>query len=326
MASGITLVVTDGASRVAEECPSIQAAVDAAPPSGATIFLGPGEYREKIFIDKPGLRLVGSGRDRTLIRWDDAAGKPFAGGGLTGTFRSYTLYAGGEDFSVSDLTIANDAGRGPGIGQAIAAYVDARRARFSRCNFLGRQDTLFLGPLPPSPRIPGSFVGPGEFRPRIQGRHLFEDCLVEGDVDFIFGSGAALFLRCELRSLALPPGEAGYITAASTPEGSEHGFYFLDCELTGDAAQGTVFLGRPWRPFAQTVFLRCRLGGHIAPAGWSDWSDASDRASVRYAEGHNEGAGASPGSRSPWARVLDEAETEALAGSLACRFGAEAQG
>jgi len=322
MASGITLVVTDGASRVGEEYPSIQAAVDAAPSSGATILLGPGEYREKIFIDKPGLKLVGAGRDRTLIRWDDAAKKPFAGGGLTGTFRSYTLYAGGADFHASDLTIANGAGRGSGVGQAIAAYVDADRARFSRCAFLGRQDTLFLGPLPPSPRIPGSFVGPGEFRPRIQGRHLFEDCLVEGDVDFIFGSAAALFRHCEVRSLALPPGEAGYVTAASTPEGAEHGFYFLDCELSGDASPASVYLGRPWRPFARTAFLRCRLGDHIAPAGWSDWADTTDRASVRYVEGCNDGSGQHPGERVPWARILDEAATEALARDLAAWFEA----
>ena len=321
MASGITLAVTDGASRVAKEYPSVQAAVNAAPPSGATILLGPGEYREKIFIDKPGLRLVGAGRDRTLIRWDDAAGKPFTGGGLTGTFRSYTLYAASADFFASDLTISNGAGRGPGIGQAIAAYIDSGRARFSRCAFLGRQDTLFLGPLPPSPRIPGSFVGPGELRPRIQGRHLFEDCLVEGDVDFIFGSAAALFLRCGIRSLALQPGEAGYITAASTPEGSGHGFYFLDCELSGDAATSSVFLGRPWRPFAQTAFLRCRIGAHVAPQGWSDWADASDRDSVRYVEGGNCGPGSLTGHRAPWARVLDEAGTEALARDISARFG-----
>jgi len=309
MASGISLVVTDDPSDVGEEYGSIQAAVDAAPPSGATILLGPGEYREKIFIDKPGLGLVGAGRDRTFLRWDDAAEKPHEGGGLTGTFRSYTLFVGGADFFASDLAIVNDAGRGPGVGQAIAAYIDAGRSRFSRCAFLGRQDTLFLGPLPPSPRIPGSFVGPGELRPRVSGFHLFEDCLVEGDVDFIFGSAAALFRGCEIRSLALPPGEAGYVTAASTPEGARHGFTFLDCELSGDAAPGSVFLGRPWRPFARTAFLRCRLGPHIAPQGWSDWADASDRASVRYFEGGNSGPGYLPANRAPWARILDEAGT-----------------
>ena len=322
MTPGISLVVTDGPPDVGEKFGSIQAAVAAAPPSGATIRLGPGEYREKVFIDRPGLRLVGAGRDRTILRWDDAAQKPHEDGGLTGTFRSYTIFAGGADFFASDLTIANDAGRGPGVGQAVAAYIDAGRARFSRCAFLGRQDTLFLGPLPPSPRIPGSFVGPGELRPRVPGFHLFEDCLVEGDVDFIFGSAAALFRRCEIRSLALPPGEAGYVTAASTPEGVLHGFAFLDCELSGDAAPGSVYLGRPWRPFARTAFLRCRLGPHISPQGWSDWADASDRASVRYVEGGNRGPGWLPGDRAAWARILDEAGTELAAGEIERLFGA----
>lgn len=324
MGSGFCEIITEDGKAVGKGFTSIQAAVDAAPSEGATIRLGPGEYREKVFIDRAGLRLVGAGRDRTFIRWDDAAEKPHAGGGLTGTFRSYTLYAGGEDFFASDLTIANDAGRGPGIGQAIAAYIDARRARFSRCAFLGRQDSLFLGPLPPAPRIPGSFVGPGEFRPRVQGRHLFEDCLVEGDVDFIFGSAAALFRRCEIRSLSLPPGKAGYLTAASTPEGAERGFYFIDCRLSGNAAPGTVFLGRPWRPFARTAFLRCRLGPHVAPAGWSDWAEASDRASVSYVEGGNSGPGWQPEKRAPWARILDEGETESLARAIVAQFAGDA--
>lgn len=324
------MIVTGDAAGVAEEFGSIQAAVDAAPPAGATIRLGPGTFREKLHIDKPGIRLEGAGRDLCRIAWDDAAGKPFGGGDgpspLTGTFRSYTAYFGGEDFSACDLTMENDAGRGPGIGQALAAYVDSPSARFSRCAFLGHQDTLFLGPLPPSPRIPGSFAGPGEARPRLPTRQLFEDCLVAGDVDFIFGSASALFLRCELRSLGMADGHAGYIAAASTPEGNpglpSGGFVFVDCELGGDAAPGSVYLGRPWRPFARTAFLRCRMGPHIAAAGWSDWSEEEDRASVGYVEGGNSGPGSSEAARAPWARILTAGEADKAALAAIAAFGA----
>ncbi|HRY72436.1 MAG TPA: pectinesterase family protein, partial [Spirochaetia bacterium] len=302
---------------------TVQAAVDAAPESGgAVIAIGPGEYREKLFVGKPGLRLEGAGRDRTVLRWDDAAEKPFGDGTKTGTFRSYAAYFGGDDFEAADLSVVNGAGRGPGVGQAIAAYVDSRRARFSRCAFRGRQDTLFLGPLPPRPRVPGSFVGPGESGPRILKAHRFEDCLVEGDVDFIFGSAAALFLRCEIRSLRLPPGMKGYVTASSSPEGAALGLCFLDCGLSGDAEPGSVFLGRPWRPHAQAAFLYCSLGAHIAPRGWSDWEEPSDRGSVGFVEGGSAGPGAGTDSRAAWASVLGESETEAFARSLLASFGA----
>jgi pectinesterase len=322
--------------------PSIQAAVDASG-EGALIRIGPGEYREKIFIDKPNIRLEGAGRDLSFIRWDDAGEKPWrirprgqAGEtgpswaaepwalrpGSTSTFRSWTAFFGGPGFSASGLTIENDAGRGPGIGQAIAAYVDSPDARFSDCAFLGHQDTLFLGPLPPEPRIPGSFVGPGEDRPRGRKVHAFEDCLVAGDVDFIFGSAEALFLRCEIRSLRLGPGEAGYLSAASSPEGAGRGFVFSGCELSGEAEEGSVFLGRPWRPFAQAAFLGCRMGPHIAPAGFSDWEGGAERDMVRYVEGGSTGPGAADGRRSPWARILSGAGLGAFAASALDAFTA----
>lgn len=73
-------------------------------------------------------------------------------------------------------------------------------------------------------------------------RHYFRDCLIEGDIDFIFGSATALFERCEIRSLVGDTevdgdtGATGWITAASTLSGQNHGFVFLDCALTAGRA------------------------------------------------------------------------------------------
>jgi len=73
-------------------------------------------------------------------------------------------------------------------------------------------------------------------------RHYFRDCLIEGDIDFIFGSATALFERCEIRSLVGDIeidgdiGATGWITAASTLPGQNHGFVFLDCALTAGRA------------------------------------------------------------------------------------------
>ena len=67
---------------------------------------------------------------------------------------------------MEDLTIANDAGPGSAVGQAIAAYVDAEKAVFRRVRLLGNQDTLFCAPLPEAEREKDGFLGPRKFAPR----------------------------------------------------------------------------------------------------------------------------------------------------------------
>ena len=63
-----------------------------------------------------------------------------------------------------------------------------------------------------------------------------------------------------------------YITAASTPQGEEFGFVFINCKLTANDSATQVYLGRPWRIYAKTVFIDCEMGKHIRPEGWHNWS------------------------------------------------------
>ena len=60
-------------------------------------------------------------------------------------------------------------------------------------------------------------------------RQYFAECYIEGRVDFIYGSGSAIFDRCEIHSK-----NGGYVTAANTPQDHPFGFVFLHCKLTGD--------------------------------------------------------------------------------------------
>jgi len=72
-----------------------------------------------------------------------------------------------------------------------------------------------------------------------------------------------------------------------------------------------VFLGRPWRIHAQTVFLNCFLGTHICPEGWSDWKKAIVQSGTAfYAEYNNKGPGAGTGKRVVWSRQLTSEEIE----------------
>lgn len=83
-------------------------------------------------------------------------------------------------------------------------------------------------------------------------------------------------------------GIQGYITAASTPESQEYGYVFSNCKLISkNCPPNSVYLGRPWRNYAKTVFLECALGNHIHECGFHDWKKEDARNTVLYAEYRN---------------------------------------
>ena len=136
--------------------------------------------------------------------------------------------------------------------------------------------------------------------------YLFVNCLIEGTTDFIFGSATAYFKECTILSK-----KNSYITAASTCKGQQYGFIFDSCSLIAAKNVDHVFLGRPWRIHAQTVFLNCFLGTHICPEGWSDWKKAIVQSGTAfYAEYNNKGPGAGTGKRVVWSRQLTSEEIE----------------
>jgi pectinesterase len=279
---------------------SIQAAVDAVPSGNAdayTLKIQPGIYRGQVIIpaDKPHLIFRGQGADPTkvVITDDRANGTPKPEGGTWGTSGSATVTISGADFYARNLTFENgfDEAAHPEITskQAVAVLTRADRLVFDNVRFLGNQDTLYVN-SPDAATV---------------SRVYCRKCYIEGDVDFIFGRATAVFDRCHIHSLDRgSTTNNGYVTAASTSIANPYGFLIVDSKLTGDAAAGTVYLGRPWHPsndpnaIAQTVIRDSTLGAHVNPAPWTDfgtwpWRDA------RYAEWHNRGPGAGAGPDRP---------------------------
>ncbi len=254
-----------------------------------------GLYREKIAIPASKRNVVLEGRGDATVSWGAYASQTGPTGHPTGTSGSSTVYFGGDGWEVRSLTFGNTAGR---VGQAVAVQCLGTGLHFYNCRFLGDQDTLYL-----------------HGRGNCDGKEvddnsvcIFEDCYVEGTTDFIFGSAAALFVRCEIRSKA-----DSYITAASTCMGQPAGFVFLQCRLTADEGVDACYLGRPWRDHAQTCFLSCELGAHIRPAGWHDWNKPHACKTVRYGEFGCTGPGASAVGRVKWARKMNSGDAaEAL--------------
>ncbi|AWW32650.1 pectin esterase [Echinicola strongylocentroti] len=246
-------------------------------PKPITVYIKEGVYKEKLEI--PGtitnVTFKGDGPDKTIITYDDHTGKNYMD-----TFDSYTLLVWGNSLRFQDLTIQNTAGS---VGQAVALHAEGDRLVFENCHFIGGQDTMFAS---------------GE-----NSRQYYKDCYIEGTTDFIFGSATALFDNCEIHAKS-----NSYITAASTPEWVDYGYVFKDCRLTAAEGVDRVFLGRPWRDYAKTVFINCQMGDHILPEGWNDWGRPQVKQTIFYAEFGSEGKGANKAERVEWAHQLTEEE------------------
>jgi len=274
------------------------------------IFIKNGVYKEKVSIITDFITLIGEDSKETVITFNDYAKKKFSNGEIYRTFNTYTVFIQGNNFTASNLTFENSAGWGEDVGQAVALYVEGDNAKFKNCRLIGCQDTLFTGPLPEAPIEGSDFGGPMDGKPRIVGRQYYEECYIEGDVDFIFGSAIAVFNKCEIFSKDRNKEINGYVTAASTPQNSEFGYVFIDCKLTGDAGKESVYLGRPWRDYAKTVFINCCLGSHIKKEGWHNWNKELACKESYYGEYKSYGPGASDSTREKWSHILTEKEVE----------------
>lgn len=247
---------------------TVQEAINAVPDfrkeGRTTIYIRKGVYKEKLIIPASKINVSLIGAEGAVISGDDYASKPNRFGENMSTSGSASCYIYAPDLICENLTFENTAGR---VGQAVACFVAGDRVIFRNCRFLGNQDTLY------------NF-----------GKHCrqyFEDCYIEGTVDFIFGSSTAVFNRCTIHSLS-----KGYLTAPSTPQDEAYGYVFIDCRLTAADGVEKVYLARPWRPYAKSVFIHCEMGGHILPVGWHNWNKKDAEKTIFFAEYENTGAGA----------------------------------
>ncbi len=247
------------------------------------IYVKKGVYKEKVVIPSwlTNIEICGEDPTTTVITYDDHANIKYAltGKGM-GTFRTYTVKVQGNYITFKNITIENNAAR---LGQAVALHTEGDHLLFVNCRFLGNQDTVYTG------------VG--------HTRLYFKDCYIEGTTDFIFGPSTAWFEGCTIYSKI-----NSYVTAASTPADADYGYVFNHCKLTAAPGVDKVFLGRPWRPYAYTLFMNCELGAHIQPAGWYNWGNRGNEKTARYLEYDNHGKGAATAERVAWSHQLTKKE------------------
>ena len=263
---------------------TIQEAINAVPDfrkeKRTTILVRKGIYKEKLIVPESKLNVSLIGENGAVLTNDDYAQKKNCFGENMSTSGSSTCYIYGPDFYAENITFENTAGR---VGQAVACFIEGDRAYFKNCRFLGNQDTLY---------------NYGK-----DSRQYFENCYVEGTVDFIFGWSTVLFKDCTIHSVG-----DGYVTAPATDKGKKYGYVFVNCKLTAADEATKVYLSRPWRPYAQAVYIHCELGKHIVPQGWNNWGKKENEKTAFYAEYGNTGEGASIRERAPFGRQLKDLE------------------
>lgn len=274
------VVAQDGTgdySTIAEALESVRAFMD----FDVKIYVKKGTYKEKLIVPSwlQNVEIIGEDVQNTIITNADHANM-----NNMGTFRTYTVKVEGNHITFRNITIENNA---PKLGQAVALHTEGDCLRFINCRFLGNQDTVYTG-------VAGT-------------RLYFEDCYIEGTTDFIFGPSTAWFENCTIHSKA-----NSYVTAASTPENIKYGYIFNNCKLTAEEGVDKVYLGRPWRPYAYTLFMNCELGKHIVKAGWDNWRNPKNEKTARYAEYKNTGKGADISQRVSWARQLSDKDVKML--------------
>ena len=297
---------------------TIQQAVNAAPVvqgEQTVIMVRNGVYDEKVVVNKPNLRIIGESRENTIITHSDYAKMLFEDGTEQGTFCTYTLLVCADNVTVENLTVRNDAGPGKVVGQAVAVYASGDRGVFRSCDIIAHQDTLFCGPVSEktarvsAPYDIGRTDSPGDCGD-LRRRVYFEDCFIRGEIDFIFGSYRCWFERCTLFCNDRGAKINGYYTAANTSWEQPFGFVFNECLLDGDAADGTVFLGRPWRGGAYTMFINCTMKACVHSSGWQDWGDKP--VTRRCGEYGSRGPGADLSARHRGSALLSKAEAEKI--------------
>ena len=269
------VVASDGSGDVR----SVQAAIDKVPENNKArivIRIKPGVYTEQVRLpaNKPFISFVGESAEKTLLTFkisNKEAGS---------TSAAYAAYIGGHDFHAENITFENSFGQG---SQAVAVLVEADRAVFKNCRFLGWQDTLYAK----------------------NGRQYYRDSYIEGHVDYIFGQAAAVFENCRIHSKG-----DGYITAPMRFAATEpSGFLFINSTDTSENTSKGVYLGRPWRDYGRTVFINTKMEAAIRPEGWHHWVPEREKTAY-FAEYGSTGKGAGAETRVAWSKKLGDADVK----------------
>ena len=274
---------------------TVQSAVNAAIAAGGSarkyILVNPGTYTELVFIPSgPPITLYGTG-DASAVKIQQKTSAPMTGteykalvpsanytgsakswvdgcankgSGKIGTTCSSAFIIQNVGFQGKNLTITNTYGEdNPNAGgqdQAVAVYSGADQVTLENVRMYGNQDTLWPNGT--------------------NKRFYAKNCFVEGDTDFIFGNGTAVFDNCEIRYTNARKSN-GAIGAPSTESSVTYGFLFNGGSFTTTGGTNSVYFARQWpqsslsSPVGRMIIRGANIGAHIRSVDpWKDWSSS----------------------------------------------------
>jgi len=243
---------------------TVQGALDFVPEGNTkpvTIFIRKGVYNELIFlVGKDDIRLIGEDRKQTVIayanndKFNHNSANPYSSGGSP-VMGKGNIYRRGvllahyvKNLVLANLTVRNTTPHGGSQAEAVILNGSPEaRAYLTDLDLSSYQDTL-----------------------QINGQAYVSNCYIEGDVDFMWGTGPCFFENCICRSLNSTVAKGGYYTQIRNPPAS-HGYVYLHCTFDGAPGVTGNFLSRiqPVRfPESEVVLLDCVLTDAVGGLGW----------------------------------------------------------
>lgn len=236
---------------------TIQAAIDAAVAGGGGsvrkfISVKAGTYTEVVCVPAtaPPITLYGldAASGNTVIVFNNAnptpqpaqTGNPCTGNSTAttvGTLGSATFAVKAANFQARNLTFKNSYVEGTYASanqSAVALALRGDKTILENVSIVGNQDTLYIGSSTATTVM----------------RAYIKASFIQGDTDFIFGPGTAVFHGSTIQSTGARIGAtgSGYIFAPSTQPGNTYGFLAISSTFnsTGGTTANTTYLGRAW--------------------------------------------------------------------------------
>ncbi len=284
LSAGATTVVYVGGSGSGHYT-SVQAAVNALPSTGGYIKVEPGTYTGQATISKPNVWLIGEGSSASATILTADGSSTTSGSDQASATINVTNSATG--FYTNNIQIQNTyTQEGHSQVPAVALFLSADKSVLTNTRIIGRQDTLYAGSL----GCTSTYCNPA--------RQYFKGVYVEGDVDFIFGDGAAVFDSSNIQ-LDQNGGSAGN-EATITAQNRRYtnylsGYVFWNSKIYTSPSTGMTkaYLGRPWSSLAEVVCVDNNIQSPINNAGWIEFTPGTTHnlPTSYYAEYGSTGSG-----------------------------------
>lgn len=247
---------------------TVQGATDALPANNsapARITINAGTYHEIMHVSKKSnITLHGQDRAETMLVGTNNNTQQGSSAGTSN--RSLLGFDGTNGLTIENLTIKNLTPQDGSQAEALRLQ-SCDKCVVRDADIWSLQDTLLWS-----------------------GRIYAENCLIVGNVDYVWGTGAAYFNKCELRTV----GRTGVIVQSRNAAGA-YGYVFVDSKLTVDAASKNNILARidvSVYPGSHVAYINCQMTG-VASAGWTV-TGGSATSSLRFWEYQSTDASGNP--------------------------------